>query len=274
VLISSSPPTDQLIPSWYEQSRWSGWSSGLLAPIAYIGEECTQFGKIRGHPAVEYYEHLINEHVDEERSGRGPVNRAAARAYSATLSMGSDLTGDAGAPADPSLLDDVTRPRVYAWLCKLRQLQKRRPEHWSHVRAGSRRGQRHDASTTGFTLMRAGLEYGEAFTKLIVRNKPHRMLDAENAAAEGDSTLSGESETNSFPSRFLGYVQAQPVEVEHPSPERAVFYRALFGWHPKARLKHYFPAVCGDGLPLAPREGSKSGAGPAQPSGSRIRHKR
>jgi hypothetical protein len=82
--------------------------------------------------------------------------------------------------------------------------------------------------------MRAGLEYGEAFTKLIARNKPHRMLDAENAAGEGDSTLSGESETNSFPSRFLGCVQAQPGEVEPPPPERAVFYSALFGWHPKA----------------------------------------
>jgi diketogulonate reductase-like aldo/keto reductase len=37
------------------------------------------------------------------------------------------------------------------------------------------------------------------------------MLDAENAAAEGDSTLSGGSETNSVPSRFLGCVQAQPL---------------------------------------------------------------
>jgi hypothetical protein len=29
-----------------------------------------------------------------------------------------------------------------------------------------------DLATTGFTLMRTALEYVEAFTKLIVRNKP------------------------------------------------------------------------------------------------------
>jgi hypothetical protein len=31
-----------------------------------------------------------------------------------------------------------------------------------------------DLATTGFTLMRAGLQYVEAFTKLIVQNKPRR----------------------------------------------------------------------------------------------------
>jgi hypothetical protein len=86
-----------------------------------------------------------------------------------------------------------------------------------------------DLATTGFTLMRAGLEYVEAFTKLIVRNKPQRMLDAENAASEGNSTLSGESETNSFPSRFLGCVQAQPGEFEPPATgESGVLQRVVW----------------------------------------------
>jgi hypothetical protein len=61
------------------------------------------------------------------------------------------------------------------------------------------------------------------------------MLNAESAAAaEEDSKLSGEPETNSLPSRFLGCVQAQPGKVEPPPPEKAVFYSAMFGWHPKA----------------------------------------
>jgi hypothetical protein len=51
-----------------------------------------------------------------------------------------------------------------------------------------------DVATTGFTLMRAGLEYVEAFTKLIVRNKPKRMLDA-SAAAEQKLAPSSDSET-------------------------------------------------------------------------------
>ena len=46
-----------------------------------------------------------------------------------------------------------------------------------------------DLATTDFTLMRAGLEYVEAFTQLIVRNKPQTMLDAENAAGEDGSTV-------------------------------------------------------------------------------------
>ena len=90
-----------------------------------------------------------------------------------------------------------------------------------------------DLATTGFTLMRAGLEYVEAFTKLIIRNKPQRMLDGESAAAEEDSMHSGDSETNSIPSRFLGCVQAQPGEVQPPPPEKAVFYSSMFGWHPE-----------------------------------------
>ena len=90
-----------------------------------------------------------------------------------------------------------------------------------------------DLATTGFTLMRAGLEYVEAFTKLIIRNKPQRMFDAERAVAEEGSTLTDDSAINSFPSRFLGCVQAQQGEVEPPPPEKAVFYSALFGWHPE-----------------------------------------
>jgi hypothetical protein len=44
-----------------------------------------------------------------------------------------------------------------------------------------------DLATTGFRLMRWGLEYVEAFTKLVIRNKPQKILDAENAAADKDS---------------------------------------------------------------------------------------
>jgi len=69
-----------------------------------------------------------------------------------------------------------------------------------------------DLATTGFTLMRSALEYVEAFTRVIVRNRP------ANAAS---------------PSNFLGCVQAQPGEVEPPPPDRAVFYQALFGLHPE-----------------------------------------
>lgn len=90
-----------------------------------------------------------------------------------------------------------------------------------------------DLATTGFTLMRAGLEYVEGFTKLIVRNKPQRMLDAENAAGEDGSTHSSTLETSAQPSRFLGCVQGQPGEVEPLPPERAVFYSSMFGWHPE-----------------------------------------
>lgn len=90
-----------------------------------------------------------------------------------------------------------------------------------------------DLAATGFTLMRTGLEHVEAFTKLIIRNKPQTTLDAESAVAEEDSTHSGDSETNSLPSRFLGCVQAQSGEVEPPLPETAVFYSSIVGWHPE-----------------------------------------
>jgi hypothetical protein len=67
-----------------------------------------------------------------------------------------------------------------------------------------------DLATAGFTLMSAGLALIEAFTKLILRNKP------QSATA---------------PSPLLGCVQAKPEETEPPPPERAVFHQALFGWH-------------------------------------------
>ncbi|MFV8172428.1 MULTISPECIES: hypothetical protein [Mycolicibacterium] len=65
-----------------------------------------------------------------------------------------------------------------------------------------------DLATAGFTLMGAGLSLVEAFTKLIVRNKPKAA---------------------SAPSPLLGCVQAQPGETEPPPPERELFYRALLG---------------------------------------------
>ena len=67
-----------------------------------------------------------------------------------------------------------------------------------------------DLATAGFTLMGAGLALVEAFTKLILRNKPKAA---------------------SAPSPLLGCVQAQPGETEPPPPERVVFHQALFGWH-------------------------------------------
>ncbi|WP_433193797.1 hypothetical protein ACQP1G_34130 [Nocardia sp. CA-107356] len=67
-----------------------------------------------------------------------------------------------------------------------------------------------DLATAGFALMGAALALVEAFTKLILRNKP------QNAAA---------------PSVLLGCVQAQPGETEPPQPERAAFHQAMFGWH-------------------------------------------
>ena len=67
-----------------------------------------------------------------------------------------------------------------------------------------------DLATAGYTLMGAGLALIEAFTKLIVRNKP-------------------QSATN--PSPLLGCVQALPGETEPPLPERALFHQALFGRH-------------------------------------------
>ena len=41
-----------------------------------------------------------------------------------------------------------------------------------------------DLAATGFTVMRTGLEHVEAFTKLIIRNKPQTTLDGESAVAE------------------------------------------------------------------------------------------
>jgi hypothetical protein len=67
-----------------------------------------------------------------------------------------------------------------------------------------------DLATAGFTLMGAGLALVEAFTKLIVRNRPKAA---------------------SAPSPLLGCVQARPGETELPLPLRALFHRALFGWH-------------------------------------------
>jgi hypothetical protein len=67
-----------------------------------------------------------------------------------------------------------------------------------------------DLATAGFTLMSAGLGLIEAFTKLILRNKPQSAIT---------------------PSPLLGCVQALPGETEPPMPERAQFHRALFGWH-------------------------------------------
>jgi hypothetical protein len=67
-----------------------------------------------------------------------------------------------------------------------------------------------DLATAGVTLMGAGLALVEAFTKLILRNKP---------------------QSATCPSPLLGFVQAPPGWAEPPPPERAAFHKALFGWH-------------------------------------------
>lgn len=67
-----------------------------------------------------------------------------------------------------------------------------------------------DLATAGYTLIGAGLALIEAFTKLILRNKPQSATS---------------------PSPLLGCVQALPGETEPPLPERALFHQALFGWH-------------------------------------------
>lgn len=181
---------------------------------------------------------------------------------------------------DESLLDDVVRLQVYAWVCK----QLRNHVHDGILQVVPQPGRQYgnatnvaltlggipelapgadngmkqshyddlgvwlaepvsvfgsptmvaDLATAGFTLMGAALEYVEAFTKLILRNKPAAMTAAEQAAAEKDSddADNAEAETIPAPSNFLGCVQARPGQLEPPPPERASFHCAIFGWHP------------------------------------------
>lgn len=73
-------------------------------------------------------------------------------------------------------------------------------------------GARHavaDLATTAVTLMSAGIGLIEAFTALILRNKP--------LAA-------------SAPHAILGCVQTQPGEAEPQPHERELLYRSLFAW--------------------------------------------
>jgi len=92
-----------------------------------------------------------------------------------------------------------------------------------------------DLATASFTLMGAALEYVEAFTKLILRNRPAGVTTLELGAEEqesSDATQPADTGCASTPRRFLGCVEAQPGEIEPPPPERARFHRAIFGWHP------------------------------------------
>jgi hypothetical protein len=68
-----------------------------------------------------------------------------------------------------------------------------------------------DLATAGFALMTTGLALVEAFSKLILRNKP---------------------QSASAPSPLLGALPAPPGWMEPPPHERAALHRALFGWHP------------------------------------------
>ncbi|AEF34768.1 conserved hypothetical protein [Mycolicibacter sinensis] len=95
-----------------------------------------------------------------------------------------------------------------------------------------------DLATAGFTLMGAALGYVEAFTKLIIRNKPAVAIAAEKAAEQAGADQDGDAESPHTsplprPSRFLGCVQAQPGETEPPLPKKAQFHKAIFGWHPE-----------------------------------------
>jgi hypothetical protein len=94
-----------------------------------------------------------------------------------------------------------------------------------------------DLATAGFTLMGAGLEYVEAFTKLILCNKAAAALAAEQVAAKQDSddtADTSEAETVPVPSTLLGCIEVPPGFV-YPAPaERAKFHRAIFGWHPES----------------------------------------
>lgn len=212
------------------------------------------------------YQVMINHAIDQKKA-RGSLD---SRAF---------VEKEVATQYDATLLSDVKRLRVYAWLCK----QLRNHIHDGILAVDPHPGRSYgssknvalnlgripelapgadndmtqahydalgvwqtepvswfegssmvaDLATTGFTLMRTGLEYVEAFTKLIIRNRPQRTLDAESAAAEEGSTHSSEPEMNASPSRFLGCVQARPGEVEPPPPEKAVFYSSMFGWHPK-----------------------------------------
>lgn len=93
-----------------------------------------------------------------------------------------------------------------------------------------------DLATTGFTLMGAALEYIEAFTKLILCNKPAAVLAAEQAAADHDSGAAADSNqpTAPVPSEFLGCIEVPTGYVYPEPPEKAKFHRAIFGWHPES----------------------------------------
>jgi len=80
--------------------------------------------------------------------------------------------------------------------------------------------------TAGFTLMGAALEYVEAFTKLIIRNKPADAIAAakstEQAAAQegSDDAESVETEFPAGPSRFPGLRSGSSGQTEPPLPEK------------------------------------------------------
>lgn len=96
-----------------------------------------------------------------------------------------------------------------------------------------------DLATAGFTLMGAALEYVEAFTRLILCNKPNTMIAAEQAAVakeSTDETVTSEEDRAPAPSRFLGCVEVPLGHVDPEPPERAKFHRAMFGWHPASMV--------------------------------------
>ncbi|MGX9296293.1 hypothetical protein [Tsukamurella paurometabola] len=68
-----------------------------------------------------------------------------------------------------------------------------------------------DVPTLGLSLLRCALGYVDAFSRVILCNKPN--------AAEGYNGL-------------LGSALAQPGDENIPEPPEALHHRALFGWHP------------------------------------------
>jgi hypothetical protein len=158
---------------------------------------------------------------------------------------------------DESLLTDVTRLQVYAYVCK--QLR-------NHIHDGILPVDQHPGRNYGNTMnvaldlgripkLAPGADNGmgqDHFDALGVwQTEPVRPFDSSSLVADLATTgfmlmgaaleyveeftkliLRNKPAAAAAPSSLLGCVQARPGEVEPPPPDRAVFHQALFGWHP------------------------------------------
>lgn len=137
---------------------------------------------------------VLRNHIHD---GILPVDQHPGRSYGSTKNIALNLD------AMPELLPDATP--------KLTQDHYDSLGVWraDPVEVFGARTTVADLATAAVTLMSAGTGLIEAFTKLILRNKP--------AAA-------------SAPHSILGCVQAQPGEAEPQPHPRELFYRSLFAW--------------------------------------------